>query len=477
MSNTNGEQFVLMKQKPAPKVNILKEIEDNKTKPVYLLCGKETFLIEGTLKQMLEKLLPSDTRDFNLSLLDGNTVTVKDILSNADLYPVMSDWRVVVVDEFPAFKSQKKSTSPHTSIQKAMQLESEDIQKCVTEIAKILGVTTQQLADTHPDFNSAIEEISETLGTGLTSDIRSFFTRLPQLAAQIEVHSDKNTNNDDIDLLLEWLQGDLPKSSVLIFTVKDEVSERNRIAKEIQKVGRYVSFDPFEKSTTLNRDPLYKKVVEKFATYNKKITPRAFNQLRNRTGGDMHTIAEAINKIINFVGDKQQIDENDVKNLVTQTSYDRIFDLTDAIGKRSTRQALKSLREVLASGEKPFRIISPIATYLRSMLQAKLIAKRKELKPISRHTRYDDFIKKVFEPMAQELDEILPNSASRNVLKGSPYPAYKVFQALQTFTAEELITALEKTLEVEIQMITTGLDGDVLLEQLVYDICDTPKQQ
>ncbi len=466
-----------MKQKPAPKVNILKEIEDNKTKPVYLLCGKETFLIEGTLKQMLDKLLPSDTRDFNLSLLDGNTVTVRDILSNADLYPVMSEWRVVVVDDFPAFKSQKKNTSPQTSIQNAMQLESEDVQKCVADMAKILGVFTQQIADVHPDFSSSIDEISETLGGGLTEDVRSFFTRLPQLAGQIEVHSDNNSNNDDTDLLLEWLQGDLPKNSVLIFTVKDEVSERNRIAKVIQNVGRYVSFDPLEKGTSLSRDPLYKKVVEKFASYNKKITPRAFDQLRNRTGGDMHTIAESINKIVNFVGDKQQIDENDVRNLVTQSTFDRIFDLTDAIGKRSTRQALKSLREVLASGEKPFRIISPIATYLRSTLQAKLIAKRKGLKPMSRHTRYPDFIKNVFEPMAKELEDVLPNSASRNVLKGSPYPAYKVFQALQTFTAEELIAALEKTLDVEIQLKTTGLDGEVLLEQLVYDLCDTSKQR
>ena len=152
---------------------------------------------------------------------------------------------------------------------------------------------------------------------------------------QLEVHTENNGSNDDADLLLEWLQGDLPKTSVLIFTVKDEVSEKNRFAKAIQEVGRYVSFNLLEKGSSLNRDPLYKKVVEKFATFNKKITPRAFEQLRTRTGGDMHTIAEAINKIINFVGEKQQIDETDVRNLVTQTTYDRIFDLTDAIGKRS----------------------------------------------------------------------------------------------------------------------------------------------
>ena len=55
----------------------------------------------------------------------------------------------------------------------------------------------------------------------------------------------------------------------------------------------------------------------------------------------MHTVAEAINKIVNFVGDKRQIDEQDVRNMVTQNTFDSIFDLTDAIGKRSIGQALK----------------------------------------------------------------------------------------------------------------------------------------
>ena len=37
------------------------------------------------------------------------------------------------------------------------------------------------------------------------------------------------------------------------------------------------------------------------------------------------------------------------------------------------------------------------------------------------------------------------------------------------------MAALEKTLEVEIQMKTTPFDKEVLLEQLVYDICDSSK--
>ena len=464
-----------MKQKPDTKVNVLREIGNNKVLPVYLLCGKETFLIEGTLKQMLDKLLTTDTRDFNLTVLDGYNVTVRDILSNVELYPTMSDWRVVVVENFTAFQTKKRTTSPLTVVRDAMQNESEDIQKCVTDMAKLLRISTQHIADANTDFSNAVEEVCETLGSSPPEDIQAFFSRLPQLASQLDEHTEVSRSNGDTELLLEWLEGDLPKSSVLIFVEKDEVSSNHRIAKAIQKVGRYVSFDPLEKGPSLNKDPLFKKVVDKFATYDKRITPRAFEQLRNRTGGDMHMIAEAINKIINFVGDKQQIDELDVRNLVSQSTYDRIFDLTDAIGKRSTRQGLKSLREILASGVNSNMIAGAIVSHLRLTLQAKLIANQKELKPISRQLRYNDFISKVFEPLAEELGGLLPNAAEHNILKRNPYPAYKIFQTLHAFTQEELVSAMEKTLEMQIQFKTTGADEALLLEQLVYDICDGSK--
>lgn len=461
-------------QKP---INILREIETNKIAPVYLLCGEESFLIEGTLKQMIDKLLPTDTRDFNLTIMDGTVASIKEILSNVEVYPMMAKWRVVVVEEYPGFKSQKRSTSPLNLVRSAMQCETEDAQQCVTDAAKLLGISTQQIAYSGSEFHSAIAELTETLGVGLTEDLKSFFTRLPQLAAQLDIHLEQSSSDDDADMLLEWLEGDLPKSSVLIFTVKSEVSKSNRFAKAIQEVGRYASFDPLEKGSSLNNDPLYKKIVEKFATYNKKITPRAFEELRNRTGSDMHTIAEAINKIINFVGDKHQVDELDVRNLVTQTTFDRIFDLTDAIGKRSIRQALKSLREVLANGQEPVVIASTIATYLRCSLQAKLIALNKGLKPISRQMRFDYFTKNIHQPLAEELGDILPQSASHNIMKRNPFFAFKIFQSLHAFTTKDLMTALEKTFEVEIQLRTTQFDSEVLLEQLVYDICESSKHK
>ena len=65
--------------------NIIKEVQGGKVRPVYLLCGEEQYLVESTLKQMLENLLSPETRDFNLTHLDGAEVSVREILSAVEV--------------------------------------------------------------------------------------------------------------------------------------------------------------------------------------------------------------------------------------------------------------------------------------------------------------------------------------------------------------------------------------------------------
>ena len=453
--------------------NILREIQANKVLPVYLLCGEENFLIEGTLKQMLDHLLPPETRDFNLSFLEGPDVTTQEILSQADTYPVMSEWRVVVVRDTGLFKTQQRST-PITVLRNAFKIEVTDPQKSISTMAKLLEVNPQQVAERHFDFENAVDALVSELSTRLTDEERGFLERLPQIAQQLDLYSTEVGAVDDVELMLEWLEGDLPKNSVLIFTVRGTVNERNRLVRAIESVGRYRSFTPMEAGTSLNRDPLYIKVTEKLSEFEKQITPRAFSQLRIRTGGDMHTIAEAINKIINFVGDKRQVDEQDIQNVVTQNTFDSIFDLTDAIGKRSVRQALKSLHDVLASGQEPIPVNATIARHFRFALQAKLIAEKRGLRPLRSRMPLQDFVKNIFQPISEEIGSLLPKSATHSILKQNPYVAYKIFQTLHAFTTEELSAGLEKTLAVDTELKTSQTDAISTLEQLVYEMCNNP---
>ncbi|MBC8457016.1 MAG: hypothetical protein H8D67_03355, partial [Deltaproteobacteria bacterium] len=85
--------------------DILKQIEQGKIYPIYLLCGEEEFLVDKELTGMLELLVPGEARDFNLEIYDGIGISVDEIITSAETYPVMAERRVTVGREATFFPS------------------------------------------------------------------------------------------------------------------------------------------------------------------------------------------------------------------------------------------------------------------------------------------------------------------------------------------------------------------------------------
>lgn len=78
---------------------ISSEISKGNIKPVYVLCGEETFFPDRIQEAFVE-LVPQETRDFNLDILYGRETTLNQALSAARSYPMMAERRVVIVRDF-----------------------------------------------------------------------------------------------------------------------------------------------------------------------------------------------------------------------------------------------------------------------------------------------------------------------------------------------------------------------------------------
>ena len=400
-----------MKNKQKPTISsLIKEVKSGKILPVYLLCGEEHFLIEKALKSLLDILLQPETRDFNLNLLDGTIVTIQDILSAVEVYPIIADWRIVVVSESVLFQDLRKPPS--------------------TELEN--------------DLLDAVEDID---------------------------------SNDPKEIFLDWITGALPQNSTLIFTVKGPVNTREPIVKAIDRVGRFINFEKLEESSSIQRDPLFQSVSKQLAQSDKQITPSAFNLLRTQVNNDTHRFFEEINKAISFVGDRTQIDERDIRNLVSPTSSDTIFDLTDSISNRNVNQGLSSLHNILSDGEAPIKINALITRQIRLMVQAKLVLKNNAINFDARRITYQDFVSRFFQPLSKKMSGNLPKTTTVNLLKQNPYVAYKIIQKIIRFEEEELIGFLEKTLEADIQLKSNSVPAEYILEQLVYDLCCHPRRK
>ena len=455
--------------------NIAKEIQSGTVLPVYLLCGEEDYLIEETLKKMLGILLDDpSTRDFNLDFFDGITVSIRDVLSAVEVYPMMSDWRVVVVRESTVFQKTQR-TSPLDLLRSAIDEVDEAPRKVVSIMAKMLDIPAQEISEQSNNFKGAVDDFVKDYGDDLGPSESAFLKNLPHIASQVEDLQNLTGGAHDAELLAEWLEGDLPTTSVLVFTVKGNIDGRSRLVKTIDRVGKYVTFNRLESGQSFQQDPLFLSVSRRLRDEGKTITPRAFNLLRERTENDLHIIFESLNKIMAFVGEKGQIDEVDVRNLVSSSGFENIFALTDAIGKRAVNRAVESLHSILKSGEPPIKINALIARQIRLSLQAKLLAEKENLKPTVGRMNYQEFVNRVFNPLASRLSGSLPQNPQLNLLKQNPYAAYKIFQGLTHFSTSDLIQGLEKTLDADAQLKSSQLSPDCILEQLVYELCEKPK--
>lgn len=464
-------------QQPPSIPNIAKEIQAGTVHPVYLLCGEEDYLIEETLKKMLGILLrdPS-TRDFNLDILDGITASIRDVLSAVEVYPMISDWRVVVVRESTVFQKTQRTSSPDL-LRSALDEVDEAPRKVVSIMAKALDIPAQEISEQSNNFKGAVNDFIRDHGDNLEPTELGFLNNLPEIAARVEDLQNLAGSVDDVGLLTEWLKGDLPTTSVLIFTVKGSIDGRSQLVKAIDRVGRYVTFNRLESSQSIQQDPLFRSVSKKLENEGKQITPRAFSLLRERTDNDLHLLFESLEKIVAFVGEKAQISEEDVRNLVSTSAFESIFALTDAIGKRAVSRAMESLHSILQSGEPPIRINALITRQIRLSLQAKLLAEKENLKPTVGRMNYQEFVNTVFKPLASRLAGSLPQNSQVNLLKQNPYAAYKIFQCIPYFSTAELIQDLERTLDADVQLKSSQLSPDCILEQLVYELCDAPKSR
>ncbi|MEX1140380.1 MAG: DNA polymerase III subunit delta [Bacteroidota bacterium] len=75
-------------------------VKGNSLAPVILLYGDEDFLVDECIHAILAHTLDEGTKGFNLDVVYGTKVDVKEVVALASAFPMMSERRVVIVKEF-----------------------------------------------------------------------------------------------------------------------------------------------------------------------------------------------------------------------------------------------------------------------------------------------------------------------------------------------------------------------------------------
>jgi len=88
----------MAKQGLSPK-NVLDEINQGIIRPVYLLMGEEAYYIDLISNKLIDNLLDETQKDFDLSVVYGKDVTMKEVIMLARQYPMLASKKVVWLRE------------------------------------------------------------------------------------------------------------------------------------------------------------------------------------------------------------------------------------------------------------------------------------------------------------------------------------------------------------------------------------------
>src|SRR5579864_7477070 len=182
------------------------------------------------------------------------------------------------------------------------------------------------------------------------------------------------------------------------------------------------------------------------------------------TGGDTREIENELEKIDIFLGQERNVNVDLVRELVPLTREGVIFDLSNALAERDLERALALVRQLLDQGESAIGILLvAILPTVRNLLLAKDLMERHK---ISRPHAPFPFISAI---------NRLPVDATAHLprKKDGAVNAFALGIAAQNahrFQTQQLIAGMKACLAANLQIVTTQLDHELILTEVVVKI-------
>lgn len=160
----------------------------------------------------------------------------------------------------------------------------------------------------------------------------------------------------------------IPESGLLILMVDDEVgdyeAERKRTTLDGQWAATINKADGYATNFEIKSNQRADLIREEAQRYSKKMSPKAIDVLLEMVGNDLSLAIGEIDKLAIFAGKESEIRESAVRDVVISSPEWNVFQMLDAVVAGNSGEALRQLRILLGSTNKPedvaFRQILPL---------------------------------------------------------------------------------------------------------------------
>ena len=147
--------------------------------------------------------------------------------------------------------------------------------------------------------------------------------------------------------------------------VENEADKRSRMYKGVKAAGRIAEFARQDEKT------LMRWAAGILGKEGKKITQRDMELLLTKTGTDMGNMRMELEKLISYTCGRDIITSQDIEEICTTQTTNKIFDMVRAVTEKNQKKALELYYDLLTLKEPPMRILFLLAKQFRQLLLTK----------------------------------------------------------------------------------------------------------
>jgi DNA polymerase-3 subunit delta len=247
-----------------------------------------------------------------------------------------------------------------------------------------------------------------------------------------------------------------------------KVDKRKVFFKTLDKIGTVESFAGWSVDDRDWASQAEGWVLKSIRARQKEISDEALAELISRVGPNARQLETEVEKLSLYVGDRKDIELEDVSAICTRNKMARAFALGDALGDRDLPRLLRRLDEELwevkfDSQKSEIGLLYGLISKVRAMLLLKEMLREGWIKPDGDYNRFKAQLERI------PADK-LPADRRYNPLAINPYVLYKALPQVKQYTHTELVQAMDLLLQCNQRLVGSGLDESVVLQQALVQI-------
>ena len=217
-------------------------------------------------------------------------------------------------------------------------------------------IPPEVLAFNYAEFNARSSSANQIIEAANTFPMMSHL----RLVVVQDVDSVPGTEQD---AFLAYLQD--PAAHTILVLIALELDRRTLFFKRLYEGSCVLEFP-------LLKDFALRNWADEYIRHQgRRISPAALGRLMDLAGSDMLSLVNEVEKLLLYAPESKEIPDSVVEQLVPSSRLHKLYELTDAIGRKDRRNAIRLIANLLESGEPALRVSATLAGHFRQVLIAR----------------------------------------------------------------------------------------------------------